>query len=164
MIKLGITGHRNLDIRFIKQYKQKVLNKLIKLKQKYNNILLYSALADGADRLVVFEAIKLNIDFIVVLPMDKNIYKTDFDIESKREFDDLLEKSKEIITIPINKDFKRDLQYELAGHYISNNSDILFALWDGQYNKLKGGTSEIVKYHIKQNKKLFHLKVDRNAC
>lgn len=34
--------------------------------------------------------------------------------------------------------------------HISENSDILIALWDGKYNNLQGGTGEIVKYHSNQ--------------
>ena len=41
MIKIGITGHRDLDINFIEQYKQKVYTKLLKLKQKFSNVVLY---------------------------------------------------------------------------------------------------------------------------
>ncbi|RLA84282.1 MAG: hypothetical protein DRG78_01855 [Epsilonproteobacteria bacterium] len=163
MLKIGITGHRNLNNSYINKYKLKSFHKLSELKKEYSNIIIYSALADGADRLVVHEALKLNIDFIAILPMDKNQYKTDFCIDSKKEFDSLLEKSKEIVTIPIYKKSKRDLQYELVGQYISDNCDILFALWDDKYNNLQGGTSEIVKYHLEQNKQLYHIKVDRNS-
>ena len=61
MIKIGITGHRNLDERFIGDYKREIFEKLSQYKHK--NIILYSALADGSDRLVVYEAIKLDIKF-----------------------------------------------------------------------------------------------------
>lgn len=163
MLNIGITGHRNIDIKYIDKYKKEIYNKLYSLKQD-NKILLYSSLADGADRLIVYEAIKLNIEFIVVLPMSKEKYKKDFDDISKIGFESLLAKSKQTIIVPTKKDnFKRDFQYELAGQYISNHCDILFALWDGEYNNLQGGTSEIVKYHLKQNKQLHHIKVDRKS-
>jgi len=161
MIKVGITGHRNLDTKYIEQYKQKIYNKLLQLKQQYSNIILYSALADGADRLVVYEAIRLNIDFIAVLPMQIQDYKKDFDTVSQKDFDNLLKLSKQIIIIQSNKSDTRDNLYKKAGYFISDNSDILVALWDGKYNNLQGGTSEIVKYHIKNDKELYHIKIDR---
>ena len=71
MIKIGITGHIGLDKRFIKKYKKQVFKKLYELKQKYHELILLSALADGADRLVVYEAMKLNIKFIAILAMQK---------------------------------------------------------------------------------------------
>ena len=162
MLKLGITGHRNINIKYIHKYKKKIYDKLYSL-NKDNKIVLYSSLADGADRLIIYEAIKLNIEFIVVLPMSKDEYKKDFDDSSKVEFESLLEKSKQTIVVPINKDHcTRDLQYELSGHYISDNSDLLIALWDGKDTHLQGGTSETVKYHLKNKKEIFHIKVDRN--
>lgn len=162
MIKVGITGHRDLDKRFIEEYKKQVFKKLDELKQKYHEIILLSPLADGADRLVVYEAMKLNIKFIAVLPMQKELYQEDFDSTSKLEFDTLLKNAEHIFTISHAKPFIRDRQYEHIGQYISENSDILITLWDGEYNNLQGGTSEIVKYHLKNQKELWHLKVLRN--
>ena len=163
MLNIGITGHRNLNVKFIQEYKKKIFDKLLELKQKDSKIILYSSLANGADRLVVNEALNLGIDFIAVLPISKKIYKQDFNTNSKIAFDSLVSKAKEVITMPNRYTFNRDSQYELAGHYISNNSDMLFALWDGEYNNLKGGTSEMVKYHLEKNKPLWHLKVDRET-
>jgi hypothetical protein len=163
MLNIGVTGHRNIDIKYIHKYRKEINYQLNKLKQNNIKIILYSALADGADRLVVHEAIKLNIEFIVVLPMSKDEYKKDFDELSKKEFDKLLNRSKKIINIPNNnKNFIRNIQYELSGHYISDNSELLFALWDGKDTGLQGGTSEIVKYHLKNEKEICHIKVDRN--
>lgn len=163
MTRIGITGHRNLDQRFVKKYRETVFKQLAKLKQKHSNIILYSALADGADRLVVYEAMKLDIKFIAVLPMDKKLYKDDFDATSTIDFEILLKQANDIILLTHQKPFSKDVQYELAGQYISDNSDILFAMWDGNYNNLQGGTSNTIKYHLSKNKHLLYLKVDRNA-
>ena len=146
----------------MKEYREAVFKQLTTLKQKHSNIILYSALADGADRLVVYEAMKLNIEFIVVLPMALSVYEKDFTCKSKDEFYHLLSKAKETINLE-NKNKNKDTLYEKAGHFISDNCDILFALWDGEHTGLKGGTSDIVKYHLKNKKELWHLKVDRNA-
>lgn len=162
MIKIGITGHRNLDEKFIENYKQKVSIKLKKLKKEYSEIILYSALADGADRLIVYEAIKLDIKFVAILPMKKDVYENDFNTISKIEFDKLLNKAYSIVQIAQKNTFSKDIQYELSGHYISDNSELLFALWDGKDTGLQGGTSEIVKYHLKNQKEICHIKVDRN--
>lgn len=162
MIRVGVTGHRDLDKMFIKDYQYKIYKKLLELKQDYSEVVLFSALADGADRLVVHEAIKLNIRLIAVLPMQKELYKDDFDVTSKIEFDKLLTKAHDIVQITHIDIFSKELQYELAGKYISDHCDILIALWDGKYNNLQGGTSEIVSYHLENKKELWHLKVGRN--
>jgi len=94
--------------------------------------------------------------------MQKELYQYDFDTTSNLEFEKLLEKVDDIVTLPHIKPFNRDIQYELLGKYMSDNSDILFALWDGKYNNLQGGTSEIVKYHMLKDKyTLYHLLVSR---
>ena len=165
MLKIGITGHRDLKKEKTSQYIHEVSQQLKRLKFLYNKIIIYSALSDGADRLVVNEAIKRNIDFIAVLPMPKDLYLEDFDDDSKNEFEKLIKKSKQVIEIDslANQIFNKNIQYELAGHYISDQCNVLFALWDGKYNGIQGGTSEIVKYHLNQNKPLWHLKVLRNS-
>ena len=93
--------------------------------------------------------------------MKKDEYKNDFDNNSKKEFEKLLKLAQQVVVIPYNKNDTRDICYEKVGYFISNNSDILVALWDGKYTNLQGGTSEIVKYHKKSIKKLCHIKVNR---
>lgn len=165
MYTIAITGHRNLNKEKIPRYRHEVCQQLEILKLQYSEVLIYSALSDGADRLVVHEAISNHIGFIAVLPMPKNIYIEDFDEASKNEFEELIKKAIYVIEIePLtNPSLNKDIQYECAGHYISDQCDVLFALWDGTYNGLQGGTSEIVKYHLTQNKPLWHLKVLRNS-
>lgn len=162
MLKIGIIGHRNLNEGKLKQYKIFIHNQLEKLKLGHKDLIIYSSLADGADRLMIHVAIELKIDFVVVLPMEKEKYNLDFSSESKKEFNELSKEAIDTI-IMLDKNNSRESQYELAGKYLSDNSDILFALWDGKYNDLQGGTSETVKYHLNKNKQLWHLKVDRGA-
>lgn len=163
MINVGIIGHRDLSRQRLYKYKQNVFKILKLLQIKHKKIKIITPLADGADRLVVYQGLKLNINFEVILPMEKNEYKKDFNFYSKKEFDSLMKKSNSIITIDNRSNISRDLKYEMVGKYVSENSDILIALWDGKYNNLQGGTSEIVKYHLKNKKELWHLKVDRNS-
>lgn len=173
MTTIGVTGHRDLKESCIEFYKQEVSKLLTKIKQEHQNVLVLSAIADGADRVVVHEVIKLDIPYKVILPMDKDLYEMDFDKDSKLEFNNLFGNAIEIITLPLQKDNTkklisqynqfRDMQYESAGHYIADNCNTLIALWDKKYNGLTGGTGEIVKYYqTKQNHKLYHLYVSRN--
>lgn len=174
MIKVGVTGHRDLKKCCVNYYAKQVNQLLKRLKQEFKDILVLSSLADGADRVVVIEAIKLDIPYIVILPMAMSLYIKDFNDKSKDEFLRLVFLAKEVINLPMHKDIKnieqilkynqyRDLQYEMSGEYISDYSDILIALWDGKYIGLKGGTGEIVKYHLnKKNFKIYILYVSRN--
>ncbi|MBL0722073.1 MAG: DUF1273 family protein [Sulfurovum sp.] len=162
MLKIGITGHRELNKVYLSLYEKKIFTKLKYLLKKHNKVLVISPLAYGADRLIVKQALKLNIEFIAVLPMPIKEYEKDFDDVSKVEFYHLLSKAKKMIVLP-NIYNDKNLLYEQVGHYISDNSDILFALWDGKNTGLKGGTSEIVKYHKMHNKVIYHIKVDRHS-
>ena len=166
MIKLGITGHINLKAECIPYYRDELLRMLKELKNKYTKVVLYSALADGADRLIVEVAMKLDITYIAVLPMPKAEYCTDFTKTSSIQFEYLLEHASEVIEIPLLSvnGRKRDLQYEASGIFISDKCDILIALWDGNYTHLTGGTGEIVKYHLsKKRYRLYHLLVSRES-
>jgi len=85
MINIGTTGHRNLNKSYINIYKRRLYKELLELKRCYSNITLYSAFAEGADRLILYEAMKLDIDFIAVLPMKKDLYLKDFDYNSIKD-------------------------------------------------------------------------------
>ena len=169
MVKIGIVGHRNLKRECIGHYKQQVKELLILLKEEHKDVLLYSSLADGADRLVVEVGRSLMIDYIAVLPMDTDSYRLDFTDVSKKEFEHSLMHASGIVEMQwLNKpsalfhSSHRDAQYEAAGHYIADECDILIALWDGKQSCLRGGTSETVNYFMKRkNAILYHLIVSR---
>ena len=155
MIYIGITGHRNLKQEYLPYYKQQLYKLLQKLQQKYKDIRVYSALAQGADSLIVEVAISLDIEYIAVLPMIQDIYKQDFTNSFLKKFEYLLQNALYIKEMPHLSTINE--QYESAGRYISDNSHILVALWDGVDNCLQGGTSEIIKYHISKQKYRFYL-------
>jgi len=174
MIKICITGHRNLKEQCIPYYRARIHDILVSLKEKYEELLIYSALADGADRLVVEVAMELDIEYVAVLPMPKNIYINDYDEVSLEAYNDLIQKAVWDIEIPLVEgntlssitfdSEERNVQYEAAGHFMSDHCDILMALWDGEYSHLKGGTAEIVKYHLaKKHYVLYHLLVSRSG-
>jgi len=169
---IGVTGHRDLQEECLSNYEKQVHDLLVILKREHSNVVIYSSLSYGADRLVVQEGIKLNIPFTVVLPMPKDKYILDFNNESLVEFESLLSKAKEVITIALHNGItlngissyskQRDIQYEACGHYIADNCNNLFALWDGKYIGLTGGTGEIVKHYLKaESKNLHHIIVAR---
>lgn len=170
---VGVTGHRDLKVTCIKYYKTKVFELLKNLQKKHKDLVLYSPLADGADRLVVKEAQKLDIPYIAILPMKKEIYMTDFDLNSTKEFNYLFNTASKVITMGLCKDSKfkdigvygkkRDAQYEIVGHRIADLSDALIALWNGKNIGLMGGTGEIVKYFLQiKFDPLYHLLVSRS--
>jgi hypothetical protein len=162
MIQIGITGHRDLKKVCVTHYRKELETLLKALKKEHTSVILYSALADGADRLIVEVAIALNIDYIVVLPMEKVVYCQDFSQSSLKKFEYFLNNALAVKEMPLLEN--RDAQYEIAGRYISDKSNILISLWDGCHTYLQGGTSEIVKYHLsKASYRFYFLLVSRES-
>ncbi|NOR56594.1 MAG: hypothetical protein GQ531_10375 [Sulfurovum sp.] len=98
---VGVIGHRDLKEECVSYYEEQVYSLLIDLKRKHTDVVVYSLLADGADRMVVKAGTKLDIPFIVVLPVPKDKYITDFDDNSLKEFESLLNQAQEIIAMTL---------------------------------------------------------------
>ena len=81
---IGVTGHRDLRDQDCEILSQRVRSLLLELKAKYpfTPIILLSALADGADRLVARVALEPGIEarLIAPLPMPRRCYEQDFQI------------------------------------------------------------------------------------
>jgi hypothetical protein len=168
-IKLGVTGHRVLKNQYSIALKiREVLNSKIYdlfntngFKEKRKPRLVFTILtpiAEGADRLVACEVLKFPDSTIeVVLPFTKEEYLKDFETEeSKREFEELYRKAREVIVLndhhlkevssTIDPAEARKKAYEIVGHHVVNHCDVLIALWDGRPSRGRGGTAEIVAY------------------
>lgn len=165
-----------MNEQYLDYYRDSVRSVLVYHKNRYDGILIYSALADGADRLVVEIAMELDIDYVAVLPMPKSIYSLDFLDESRVIFDNLLKNAISVVTMPFvdnntlnsisynDNDIDKETQYESAAYFLSDTCDMLLALWDGVDTGLRGGTAETVRYYLsKSNYNLYHVLVSRNS-
>lgn len=168
--RVGVTGHRpkdltnaNLDI--LNDRIRKVLASLrdfaVSLSQAqsyYTNpgkpiMRVISALAEGADRHVAGQALKLGFELQSPLPFERDEYSKDFQSEdSIREFNALLQHK--LTTAVLELDGTRDREaesYEAAGHLVLTQSDVLVAVWNGEMRNKKGGTSEIVVQALRRS-------------
>ena len=171
--RVGISGHRDLKLSKIDQYKREMTNILEELVKKYpdNEIFVVTALADGADRLMVECAVALGLRYEVILPMPVELYRDDFDEMSKKEFDTLFlnasaSKSVALLDGILEEQIKhygkeRDRQYLAVGEEVVNRSDTMLFLWDGVVNGLTGGTADIVEYTKHVDKSYFIIKCKR---
>src|SRR5512139_444809 len=77
---VAVTGHRDLVPAEIPFIRSRVRDCLFSLRYEYPSriIVVMSALAEGADRLVAEEALKLGLPLSVVLPMPRAMYEQDF--------------------------------------------------------------------------------------
>ena len=105
---------------------------------------LWSALAEGADRLVADRVLsRPGASLVVVLPLVADDYASDFP-NTIDEFDRLLGKAARIEVCGPDAGGTRESAYERAGLMIVESCDALIALWDGGPSGGRGGTAEIV--------------------
>ncbi len=144
MITVGITGHRFLaEVEKITPAVHRVLDE-VESAFGHPPLRIVSSLAEGADMLVVQQALKRgNPSLVAALPFPRDEYLSDFQSSSAQKvFIHLLDQAEEIITLPPTP--TKEKSYQAAGLYMLEQADILIAIWDGQDSQGTGGTGEIV--------------------
>ncbi len=152
-IVIGVTGHRKLNnepalTNAIRSAIDSIRQMVPPLRNTPLLLCVLSPLAEGADRLVAREVLKIPEAVLeVVLPLEKNDYMADFETEeSRKEFATLLSQAKSVRTLSSRG--SRTEAYEKAGRDVVDQCDVLITLWDGKASAGKGGTQEIVHYAI----------------
>jgi hypothetical protein len=147
---IGTTGHRDLRPQDVPALESEVQIFLRELQEKHphTELLILSALAEGADRLVARVAAALKIPVFVPLPMPAAQYVEDFKTEPSRiEFFSLLSEAAGVIVVD-GEAGERDSAYGALAIWIARHSQLLIALWDGNDSGRKGGTSEVVRLKL----------------
>jgi hypothetical protein len=159
-LRIGITGHRTIeDPRGVERELRRAralaaaaastpdpTGPVLPGEPQSIHLEVLSALAEGADRL----AARILLDepgasLTAVLPLAKHDYLGDFGSQaSKEEFLELLARAERVEVVA--GAVSREEGYERAGRRIVDESDLLFALWDGRASRGRGGTAEIVEY------------------
>ena len=143
-LTIGVTGHRDLRDADLEDLERKVAQVFSRLRKQYpcTPLVVLSALAEGADRLVARIALRpeFGAKLLVPLPMPRILYALDFEAPgSLAEFDDLAAQADQCFEISPVDDPEallqpgpaRDRRYEEAGIFIVRQCQILIALWDG---------------------------------
>src|SRR5690348_16279956 len=147
---VGVTGHRDVAQDDDSEIAVQVREFFCRLQTAYPHtpIVLLSSLAEGADRLVAQAALECGVELYVVLPMQTSLYEQDFaSEESVQQFRRLMARSYGTgIVKPPGPE--RDRHYAAAGAFIVSRSEILIALWDGDEDEMRGGTSQIVRFAL----------------
>jgi len=116
-------------------------------------------LADGADMLVAETALERNLLVEAVLPMPLEEYAKDFNAEALARLHRLLERpdvQKVVLTLPDRganslvtpeSSPDRDALYANLTDALTRKTNLLIAMWDGEFSALRGGTADtVVKY------------------
>jgi hypothetical protein len=162
---IGVTGHRDLRDQDLPKLEAAVAGTIAGLRRDYLDdetpIIVLSALAEGADRLVARVALAHGARLIAPLPLPREEYCRDFQPGLKpgniAEFDELLAQAIAAPVIPFTRGnsleavradpHKRAEQYRAVGLFIIQHANILIAIWDGdEANMAAGGTAEVVKF------------------
>jgi hypothetical protein len=159
-IIIGVTGHRDLDLRpdYERLLRERVDAIFAKLARDFPTtpLLLLTPLAEGADRLVAEVARSRGIPYRVPLPMLVAQYRKDFTTEESRAAFDALVAGAETppYTIPRGASGadsgseQRAESYAMVGAHIVRSSHVLIALWNGLPSHKTGGTSEVVRFRV----------------
>jgi hypothetical protein len=115
-------------------------------------LVVVSALAEGADRIVAAAGLVAGASLEVVLPSPRAIYQRDFKAApSKAEFRGLLDKASCVFELD---DLRGPLGgkrgYEAAGLVTLAHADLLIAIWDEGEAAGIGGTASIVEQAVKE--------------
>lgn len=148
-MRIGITGHQNLNIAVIDWLKHELF---IEIKQLNVNE-AFSCLAIGADQIFAEIVLANEIPLTAVVPCLN--YEITFDSNGLALYNNLLSRSKNTIKLSF-KEPTENAFFE-AGKTVVSNSDILFAIWDNLPAKGLGGTADIVSFASSLNKKIIHL-------
>lgn len=157
--KIAVTGHRfiSADDRLTNTIRS-VLDRLIQ-DHRNSEIHLFSALAEGSDQLVAAIALSYpGVQLNVPLPLPEAEYLQDFASDMGRQaFHELLQNAASVFTLPPQVDHRT--AYEGLGKFLLSHSDVLLALWDGEYTLKKGGTGEVVREALDMGKIIYWIYV-----
>jgi hypothetical protein len=133
---LAVTGHRNLpeDARLLIKAIESIFDA-----RRFD--VVWSMLADGADRLVADIAVERGIEIAAVLPFDD--YELDFEGASRQELERQLNNCREVVRLSRPRSPRGYLE---AGKEIVDRAAVLIAVWDGTKAEGSGGTAQIVSY------------------
>ena len=155
-IRVGVTGHKDVDSDGRLAEVPGRIRRLVPDSDATRVLLgATSALAEGADRLVVEELFAYAEDrgeearLEVVLPFERERYVElqHFSDAAEAEFVAWLDRATSIVELAgSGKTETQDASYEAAGRYLVNRSDVLVALWDGEPSRGRGGTAETLLY------------------
>jgi len=165
---IGISGHIDVSPEDEGVVKQRIQALLDSYRKRYihTEIVLMTGLAEGSDRIAAKAALELGIHVAPVLPKDKDTFRGSFTgkgytgldpvRESIEDFDRILNNGYEGVPEGAGKlvytecvmdasDVNNRKAYRDQVAFISSNSHVLIAVWDGKETISKGGTYDCLR-------------------
>jgi hypothetical protein len=172
-IRIGVTGHRDLESSAsLADVPDRVRLLVPRSTATSVRIGVVSALAEGADRLVVDEVFhhaaalgeKARLDVILPFPRERYVDEQGFSQGAKDEFEKWLSRAASVTELEgtLEPD-DVDRAYEAASHQVVARSDVLVALWDGKPSRGPGGTADTLLFAAELGKACVWVPTDEVA-
>ena len=158
---VGVSGHRDLNARSVDRARREVDAFLDELTRLVPNtpVRLMVGMAEGADLLVARAALDRNLGVDAVLPMPLEDYAPDFSPAALCELHAILgdERVTRIVldppaelggVIPRAHGTERNLLYLALSSALVRKSNVLIALWNGEFSELPGGTADTIMRYL----------------
>lgn len=153
-ILVGVTGHLDPEEQDLNEIETKVSEEFHRLQSQWpsTSIVLLTGMAKGCDTIVTRVAISLGIEFVAILPMCLEQFRSDFSPSEYAELEVLLSKAKKVIVASNFEDDQGSIDrvycYQRVGMMLASKSQILLALYNGVDTKKFGGTSEVIRFKL----------------
>lgn len=148
---MGITGHRKLDNPAGWNWVRRELTAFLRDVASLTGI---TSLAIGADQVFAEVVLELKGDLEAVIPFPE--YERTFTSESDLARYRLLKAASRRVEI-LPGAAAEDEAYLTAGRRVTDLSDLLVAVWDGQPARGLGGTADVVDYAARMGKRVVQL-------
>ena len=155
-IRIGVTGHRNLEgSAALAEIPARVRALVPDTSATPVRVGVVSALAEGADRLVVDEVFhhaarhgeEARLEAVLPFERDRYVDLQEFSEDAKAEFDRWLDRAASVTELGgAWEPQSRDRAYAAASQQVVARCDVLVALWDGQPSGGPGGTAETLLF------------------
>ena len=149
---VGVTGHRpnSMPERHWARIKRNLAEAMTEIEASCSGGRpeLMSGLAEGADRLAAFVALRRGWSLRAVLAFHRSRFEQDFsDCYAIGEFRALLEASDQVEEPGRKAHVGKPAEhgYDAVGRRLIGCADVLIAIWDGKGSQGKGGTIEVIE-------------------
>lgn len=158
---VGVTGHHDLRPEEMPGLELAFRGILHDLRGRYaaTPLVLLCGLAEGADRLAARIAAEEGIETIVLVPCEPSRHVESFhSMESRQEFDRLLEQSAGWLSLPHAVDRSKQLpghggeredRLAAIGGFLADKSHVLIAFWDGVVDENDDGPASVVEERLR---------------
>jgi 8-oxo-dGTP pyrophosphatase MutT (NUDIX family) len=157
--RIGFSGHQDLGNEATRAFVAQSLRELLLTYREQaqacnQELLLYTALAPGADQLCITVALELAIPVEAVIPCAE--YESIFtSADAVSVYHHLLSRCRKIHTLPAQH--CSDEAFLEAGHWIVEHADLVFLVWNGYPAGGKGGTADVASYARSMRRPFLHI-------